>query len=67
MVAGCPIAHHVWPGNHIDHATVQEVISDLQNRFGFDRIVFMGDRGMVTAETLESLKSSGHAFVVGLN
>jgi transposase len=67
MVAGWPIAHQVWPGNRIDHATVQEVVSDLQNRFGFGRIVFVGDRGMVTAETLESLKSSGHAFVVGLN
>jgi len=67
IVAGWPIAHHVWPGNRIDHSTVQEVVSDLKNRFGFGRIVFVGDRGMVTAETLESLKSSGHAFVVGLN
>ena len=27
MVAGWPIAHHVWAGNRIDHSTVQEVIS----------------------------------------
>jgi transposase len=67
MVAGWPIAHHVWPGNRIDHDTVQEVVDDLQKRFGFGRVVFVGDRGMVTAENLESLKSAGHAFVVGLN
>ena len=67
MVAGWPIAHHVWPGNRIDHDTVQEVVGDLQKRFGFGRVVFVGDRGMVTAENLESLKSSGHGFVVGLN
>ena len=30
MVAGWPIAHHVWAGNRIDHSTVQEVIRDLQ-------------------------------------
>ena len=67
MVAGWPIAHHVWPGNRIDHDTVQEVVGDLQKRFGFGRVVFVGDRGMVTAENLESLKSSGHGFVIGLN
>src|SRR5271168_3415515 len=47
MVAGWPIAHHVWEGNRIDHSTVQEVISDLCKRFAFGRIVFVGDRGMV--------------------
>jgi transposase len=66
MVAGWPIAHHVWPGNRLDHTTVQEAVGDLQKRFGFGRIVFVGDRGMVTAENLESLKSAGHGFVVGL-
>ena len=56
MVAGWPIAHHVWPGNRIDHNTVQEVVGDLKTRFGFGRIVFVGDRGMVTAENIKSLK-----------
>ena len=44
MVAGWPIAHHVWAGNRIDHSTVQEVISDLCNRFEFGRLIFVGDR-----------------------
>ncbi len=67
MVAGWPIAHHVWPGNRVDHTTVQEIVADLQKRFGFGRVVFVGDRGMVTAENLEALKRAGHGFVVGLN
>jgi transposase len=67
MVAGWPIAHHVWPGNRVDHETVQEIVSDLQKRFGFGRVVFVGDRGMVTAENLESLKRAEHGFVVGLD
>ena len=33
MVAGWPIAHHVWPGNRIDHSTVQDVVHDLNTRF----------------------------------
>jgi transposase len=67
MVAGWPIAHHVWPGNRVDHDTVQEVVGQLQKRFGFRRVVFVGDRGMVTAENLDSLKRAGHGFVVGLD
>ena len=28
MVAGWPIAHHVWAGNRVDHSTVPEAIRD---------------------------------------
>jgi transposase len=66
MVAGWPIAHHVWEGNRIDHSTVQEVISDLCKRFEFGRIVFVGDRGMVTDANLESITKDKHGFLVGI-
>src|SRR6266436_3434543 len=55
MVAGWPIAHHVWAGNRVDHSTVSEAIRDLHQRFGFNRLVFVGDRGMVTNDNLEAI------------
>ena len=66
MVAGWPIAHHVWEGNRVDHATVQEVIADLRQRFEFGRIIFVGDRGMVTDDNIESIKKDQHGFLVGI-
>src|SRR4051794_35973303 len=66
MVAGWPIAHHVWAGNRIDHSTVQEVISGLRRRFEFGRLVFVGDRGMVTDENSESIRKDKHTFLVGI-
>jgi transposase len=66
MVAGWPIAHHVWAGNTVDRSTVQEVISDLRTRFEFGRLVFVGDRGMVSEENLESITKDKHGFLVGL-
>jgi transposase len=66
MVAGWPIAHHVWAGNTVDRDTVQEVVRDLQQRFQFNRIVFVGDRGMVTAKNLSDLTSGKHGYLVGL-
>jgi len=66
MVAGWPIAHHVWEGNRVDHSTVQDVISDLRKRFEFGRVVFVGDRGMVTDENIESITKDHHWFLVGI-
>src|SRR5262249_47524049 len=66
MVAGWPIAHHVWAGSTVDHQTVQEVVRDLHQRFQFNRIVFVGDRGMVTEKNLNDLVEGEHGYLVGL-
>jgi transposase len=67
MVAGWPIAHHVWPGNTRDSTTVKEVIADLAKRFRFRRIVFVGDRGMVTESNMKMLHDEEHhGFLVGM-
>jgi hypothetical protein len=66
MVAGWPIAHYVWAGNRVDHSTVQEVINDLRQRFAFSRLVFVGDRGMVTDENIESITEDQQGFLVGV-
>jgi transposase len=66
MVAGWPIAHHVWAGNRIDATTVQEVVADLRTRFAFGRVVFVGDRGMVSDDNIEALERDGHGYLVGM-
>jgi transposase len=67
MVAGWPITHHVWAGNRRDSTTVKEVIDDLGRRFRFHRIVFVGDRGMVTESNLTMLQQrKDHGFLVGM-
>jgi transposase len=68
MVAGWPIAHHVWAGNTRDSKTVPEVVADLSKRFAFRQVVFVGDRGMVTEKNLQILeKAAGDwGFLVGM-
>lgn len=66
MVAGWPIAHHVWAGNRRDHDTVLEVVRDLHQRFGFQRVVFVGDRGMVTDENVDALTADKQGYLVGV-
>lgn len=66
MVAGWPIAHHVWEGNTVDSTTVPAVVADLMSRFEFRRVVFVGDRGMVSEQNLTALQRDGHGYLVGV-
>jgi transposase len=68
MVAGWPIAHHVWAGNTRDSKTVAEVVKDLTQRFQFRRAVFVGDRGMVTEKNLDVLQTAegDWGFLLGM-
>ena len=66
MMEGWPIAHHVFAGNRLDQTTVGEVVEDLRRRFGLERVVFVGDRGMVTLKNLEQLRQAGQGYLVGL-
>ena len=66
MVSGWPIAHHVWAGNEVDHTTIGKAIADLHRRFGFSRLVFVGDRGMVTNDNIDAITAGGHGYLVGL-
>ena len=67
LVDGWPLAHHVFQGNWRDANTVPTVLSDLERRFGLKRVVFVGDRGMVTSDNLDLLRGHGHGYIVGRN
>src|SRR2546426_3373107 len=67
MIDGWPIAHHVFAGKLRDSSTVEKVLKDIQERFGLRRVVFVGDRGMVTSDNLDLLRTRGQGYLVGLN
>ncbi len=64
---GIPIAHHVFEGNRPDKTTVEEVIEDLRERFSITEIVFVGDRGMLTVENIDTVKSKGNNYILGMH
>ena len=45
---GCPVAVEVYPGNTGDPTTLSDQIEKLRQRFGLSRVVFVGDRGLLT-------------------
>lgn len=66
MMEGWPVAHHVFAGNRLDQTTVVEVVKDLNTRFALNRVVFVGDRGMMTIGNVEELRNLQQGYLVGL-
>ena len=46
---GCPVAVEVYEGNTGDPTTLQDQIAKVRTRFGLSRVVFVGDRGLLTS------------------
>lgn len=46
---GRPIAVEVFPGNTADPQAFTSVVEKVRKRFGLQRVIFVGDRGMITS------------------
>ena len=57
---GLPVAVEVFDGNTADPTTLSAQIEKLKQRFGINRVVLVGDRGMITAARIrDDLKPAG--------
>lgn len=64
---GCPIAVEVFKGNTADPATVAAQVAKLKERFGIERVAWVGDRGMLTSARIEQvLRPQGMDWVSSL-
>jgi hypothetical protein len=65
--AGCPVAIEVFEGNTADPMTLINQVNKLKARFGLDRVVLVGDRGMITSARIhEDLKPAGLDWITAL-
>jgi Transposase DDE domain len=64
---GCPVAIEVFEGNVGDPSTLPTQIAKLKERFNLDRVVLVGDRGMITeARIRETVKPADLDFITAL-
>jgi hypothetical protein len=64
---GCPVAVEVFEGNVGDPSTVPNQVDKLKQRFKLERVVLIGDRGMITeARIEETVKPAGLNFITAL-
>ncbi len=55
--AGRPVAVEVYAGNTGDPSTVSDQVEKLRQRFGLERVVLVGDRGMLTQPQINKLRA----------
>jgi Transposase DDE domain len=53
---GRPVAVRVFEGNTADPAAFSEIVTVVKDTFGLQRMVMVGDRGMITSARIEALK-----------
>jgi len=58
---GCPVAVSVYKGNTNDAKTLMPLVEKLRKDFGIERVVLVGDRGMIGQAAVEDLRQ-----IVGL-
>jgi len=64
---GCPVAIEVFEGNVGDPSTLPTQIAKLKHRFNLERVVLVGDRGMITeARIRETVKPADLDFITAL-
>lgn len=63
---GRPVAVRVHEGNTQDQQTVQDAVHAVTARFGIHRVIFVGDRGMITAAHAQDLKDRDLDFISAL-
>jgi transposase len=62
---GFPLGYETFAGNRNDGTTVQEVVTSLEGRYGRDNRIWVLDRGMVSAKTLDWLRRRDSRYLVG--
>ena len=62
---GMPLGYEIFAGNTTDVSTVQEIVEKMEERFGKVNRVWVMDRGMMSAENIGWLNSTGRRYVIG--
>jgi transposase len=62
---GMPLGYEVFAGNRVDVTTLQEIVQTMERRYGRADRIWVGDRGMVSADNIAFLKQSGRQYIVG--
>jgi transposase len=55
---GCPVAVSVHAGNTSDSTTFMPAVQRLRTDFGIDRLVMVGDRGMISQKAIDAMQGS---------
>ena len=62
---GMPLGYEVFEGNRHDSKTWKEIVLTMEKRYGKADRIWCGDRGMMSKDNLEFMRSGGRKYIIG--
>ena len=62
---GMPLGYEVFAGNRSDVTTVEDIVTKIESQYGRAERIWVMDRGMVSEEILEFLRSGNRHYIIG--
>jgi len=62
---GMPLGYEVFEGNKNDVKTWQEIVTKMEACYGKADRIWCGDRGMMSKENIEFMKSGNRKYIIG--
>lgn len=62
---GFPLGYEVFDGNRHDSTTVEEIVEEMEGRYGKADRIWVMDRGMISEANLLFLRQGGRRYIVG--
>lgn len=63
---GIPVGYELFPGNTYDGKSVPKILEKLKVKYQVGRIVFVGDRGMLSRDNIREIEEAKLEFVLGM-
>src|SRR3989338_2306367 len=62
---GSPIGFDIYPGNTYEGHTFSDALDTLKNRFKINRVIIVGDQGMMSKNNIQVTKDKEYSYIVG--
>ncbi len=62
---GLPLGYEVFDGNRHDATTVEDIVAKIESQYGRSGRIWVMDRGMVSEDNLEFLRSKKRRYIIG--
>jgi len=62
---GLPISYEVFDGNRADVTTIEQIVTLMEDKYGQARRIWVLDRGMISEENIQFLRSRQARYLVG--
>lgn len=63
---GYPVSVEVFNGKTSDQSTVKDKVEEIKKKYGIEKAILIGDRGMITSARMDEIEKEGFSFITCL-